>query len=166
EYFGRKHYCTHSEFKRGLFLNGCASATARLVTPERMHTEIETFLHEWNAAIAAQDRERIHSAYVNDGRLRWFEDGSLRYRSPDEILHALQQFPAGTQIDTALWEIYFEPLSDDTAFGSAFFQTRLLMPGGNFEFSGVFTMLVERQEHGWAFVTGHTSTHQPVNARR
>lgn len=148
-----------------LLLGACASSTSRVVAPDEMRAEINTFLQEWNAAIAAQDQERIRAAYVNDGRFRWFEDGQLRYSSADEIVGALRQFPPGTQVETELSEITIEPVSNDAAVGSASFQTRIAMPGSNFEFGGVFTMLMERGGRGWVFVHGHTSTRRPADTR-
>jgi len=35
---------------------------------------------------------------IENDRLRWYEDGRLRYQSADEIITALDQFPAGTEI--------------------------------------------------------------------
>lgn len=148
-----------------LLLSACATSTSLDFAPDKMRAEIEVFLHEWNAAIAAQDQERTRSAYVNDDRMRWFEDGQLRYSSPDEIVSALRQFPPGTQVETELSEITIEPVSNDAAVGSASFQTRIAMPGSNFEFGGVFTMLMERGGRGWVFVNGHTSTRRPADAR-
>ncbi|MGP1345054.1 MAG: YybH family protein [Phycisphaerales bacterium] len=147
-------------------LGGCAaSGGPGAGDAAGVRAEVGEFLREWNSAVGAGDESRVRSAYVDDGRLRWFEDGVLRYRSADEIVGALRRFPAGTEIETELSEIEVEAVSVDSAHGSAAFTTRLAMPGGGFEFSGVFTMLVERDEGKWVFVRGHTSTRRAEEGR-
>lgn len=120
--------------------------------------EINAFLDKWNNAIAKSDLATIRSAYVNDARFQWFEEGVLTYRSSGEIINKLSQFPKGTTIDTQLSNIDVRPLTDKLAYGSASYATKIVMPTGPFEFSGVFTMLLERDNGRWKFVSGHTST--------
>lgn len=103
----------------------------------------------------------IRSAYVADSRFQWFEEGVLTYRSSGELVKKLSQFPKGTKIDTRLSDINVRLLTDKLAYGSATFRTKITMPTGPFEFSGVFTMLLERDAGRWKFVSGHTSTVRP-----
>lgn len=128
---------------------------------EDVQSEIAAFLEKWNSAIANGDTSAIRSAYTDDARFQWFEDGQLRYRSADEILDELKKFPAGTKIDTKLSELKVVKLSENLAYGSAVFSTKITMPTGNFEFSGVFTMLLRRSDARWKFISGHTSTAKP-----
>lgn len=142
-----------------LSLGRCVPAPEPDPSAELIHTEILTFLDAWNTAIAAGDRDAVRAAYVADPRFRWFEDGALRYRSVDEVLGGMDALGPGTEIRTELTNVETEPLSHRLAHGSASFETRLTMPQGAFSFGGVFTMLLERDDDGWRFVTGHTSTH-------
>lgn len=127
--------------------------------------ELRPFLERWNDAMAAPDVAAIRKAYVADDRLRWFEDGALRYRSVEEILRALQQFPAGTRIETSLSEIEGQWLAPKLIHGSARFRTRVIMPGQSFEYGGVFTFVIERDGADWRFLRGHTSTVRPERRR-
>ena len=128
------------------------------VPVDNFKVEIKDFLDEWNTAIAKGDAAAIRSAYVADARFQWFEDGVLTYRSSGEIVDKLRQFPKGTKIDTRLSDINIRLLTDKLAYGNASFSTKIALPTGPFEFSGVFTMLLERHDGQWKFVSGHTST--------
>jgi hypothetical protein len=127
--------------------------------------KLRVFLTRWNDAMAAQDAPTIRASYVADDRLRWFEDGALRYRTREEILRALSQFPAGTRIETTLAEIEGEWLTAKLIQGSARFRTRVTMPGHSFEYGGVFTLVIERDGADWRFLRGHTSTVRPERGR-
>jgi ketosteroid isomerase-like protein len=120
--------------------------------------ELQAFLEKWNHAVAAHDVERIRESYADNARFRWFEDGVLHYRSREEIVGALGQFPPSTRIETSLSEIEAEWMGANRMVGSAKFRTRVTMPGQAFEYGGVFTLLFERVGGGWKFLRGHTST--------
>lgn len=128
------------------------------VPVDNFNVGIKVFLDEWNTAIAKGDAAAIRSAYVADTRFQWFEDGILTYRSSDEIVEKLSKFPEGTKIDTKLSDIGVRLLTAKTAYGSASFRTKITLPTGPFEFSGVFTMLLEKDGGRWKFISGHTST--------
>ncbi len=139
----------------------CPVATQEKTPPapiDNLKVEIENFLDKWNTAIAKGDATAIRSAYVADARFQWFEDGILTYRSSGQIVERLSKFPEGTHIDTNLSNVDVRLLTDELAYGSASYSTRITMPTGPFEFRGVFTMLVERTNGRWRFVSGHTST--------
>ena len=128
------------------------------VPVDNFKVEIKEFLVDWNTAIAKGDAAAIRSAYVADARFQWFEEGVLTYRSSGEIVERLSKFPKGTKIDTKLGDINVRLLTDKLAYGSASFSTKITLPTGPFEFSGVFTMLLEQDDGRWKFVSGHTST--------
>lgn len=144
-----------------LVLAGTETADATTGAPQ----ELRAFLARWNDAMTAQDAPAIRASYVADDRLRWFEDGTLRYRTREEILRALSQFPAGTRIETTLAEIEGEWLTAKLIQGSARFRTRVTMPGHSFEYGGVFTLVIERDGADWRFLRGHTSTSRPERGR-
>lgn len=130
----------------------------KIVTVDNFKVEMSAFLDNWNTAIAKGDAAAIRSAYVADSRFQWFEEGVLTYRSSNEIVEKLSQFPKGTTIDTKLSDIDVRLLAENLAYGSASYATKITMPTGPFEFRGVFTMLLERDKGRWKFVSGHTST--------
>lgn len=127
--------------------------------------QLQAFLEKWNHAVATHDVAGIRESYSESAVFRWFEDGVLRYRSREEIVGALSQFPTGTRIETTLSEIEAEWLGESRMIGSARFRTRLTMPGQSFEYGGVFTLVVERAGHNWKFLHGHTSTVRPERPR-
>lgn len=129
------------------------------------HRELQAFLEKWNRAVATHDVAGIRESYSENAVFRWFEDGVLRYRSREEIVSALSQFPTGTRIETTLSEVEAEWLGENRMIGSARFRTRLMMPDQSFEYGGVFTLLVERAGGGWKFLHGHTSTMRPERPR-
>lgn len=162
---------TERAVRAGLFLLVLTLRVIASTTPEipasatAARQELHTFLERWNDAMAAQDTSTIRASYVADDRLRWFEDGALRYRSAEEILNALLQFPPGTRVLTTLSEIEAERLAPNLIHGSAHFRTRVMMPGQTFEYAGVFTLVIERADAGWRFLRGHTSTIRARPAR-
>mgnify|MGYP001354374038 CR=1 FL=1 len=138
-----------------------AQGKSELVPADNFKGEINAFLDKWNIAIARSDLAAIQSAYVADARFQWFEEGVLTYRSSSEIIEKLGKFPKGTSIDTKLSDIDVRLLTDKLAYGNAAFRTKLSMPSGHFEFKGVFTMLLEKTNGHWTFLSGHTSTVPP-----
>lgn len=142
-----------------------AAFAAAPASPTEARQELQAFLARWNDAMSAQNAPAIRASYVADDRLRWFEDGALRYRATDEILHALAQFPPGSRIETTLTEIEGEWLTPKLIQGSATFRTRVTMPGRSFEYAGVFTLVIERDGPDGRFLRGHTSTTRPGRAR-
>lgn len=145
----------------GFMLAACAA------TPTANHpvAEVTRFLDAWNAAIAKRDRAAVRAAYSDSANFRWLEDGALRYRSADEVATALDQFPPGTTIDSRLSDIVVLPLDGRQVHVSASFQTRIGMPQGAFEFSGVFTAVLERKGASYAFLAGHTSSVRSASGR-
>lgn len=149
-----------------LAAGGCSTAPVATASNSGVHAETLAFLDRWNAALAAQDRAAIRAAYTSSDQFQWFEDGKLRYKSADEVMAALNQFPPGTKLRTALSNVTTRALSDRLVHASADFQTQVTMPNGTFEFGGVFTMVLERTENGFVFINGHTSTQRPASTRR
>lgn len=141
-----------------VLVGGCRSTAPGLPTTELVHAEVLAFLDEWNRAVATQDQAAIRAAYADGHQLLWFEDGMLRYQSGDDILSAMQQFPRDTHIHTIFSNVTTRLLSARHVYCSATFQTSLTMPTSGFEYGGIITMLLERQEGGWVFIDGHTST--------
>jgi Domain of unknown function (DUF4440) len=139
-----------------LLLGACASSPA--ANDGEQVAAVQRFLSDWNAALAAGDRQAVRAAYSNSPDFRWHEDGVLRYRSADEVLAALDQFPPGTRLSTTLSDITVLPLGNEKYNVSAAFKTRIGMPNGAFEFGGVFTAVLERKGSNFAFLTGHTSS--------
>lgn len=150
-----------------VLLTARAAAASAEPSPSEMPapSELQSFLHRWNDAMAARESAAIRAAYVDDDRFRWFEDGALRYRGVGEILHALQQFPPGTRLETSLADIEGVRLSPTVILGSATFRTRVALPGQAFEYGGVFTLVIEHDGTRWRFLRGHTSTLRPERPR-
>ena len=137
-------------------LGACASVQPS--TANAQVADVTRFLDSWNAALAARDKVAVRAAYSESPDFRWFEDGILRYRSAEAVVAALDQFPPGTKLDTTLADVSVLPLEGNRVHVSAGFKTRIAMPQGAFEFSGVFTAVLERKDAGYAFLVGHTSS--------
>ncbi len=146
-------------------LNGCAGRPVATAPPDALDAEVKAFLKRWNAAIAEGNANAVRSAYADSPRFAWHEDGTLRYRSREEIVASLASFPPGTRVETELSSIDARPLADPYVHVSAAFRTRIAMPSGPFAFSGVFTATLERTADGLIFVDGHTSTKRPESRR-
>ncbi|MDX2217464.1 MAG: nuclear transport factor 2 family protein [Burkholderiales bacterium] len=141
------------------------AACAATPTSNPSVVDVTRFLDAWNAAVATRDKTAVRAAYSDSVNFRWFEDGALRYRSADEVATALDQFPPGTTIDTRLADIVVLPLDGRQVHVSASFRTRIGMPQVAFEFSGVFTAVLERKGASYAFLAGHTSSVRPASRR-
>jgi len=138
---------------------GCATQrTDSTLNGARVEEDVRSFLAAWNDAVAAGDHDAIRASYVAGDRLRWFEDGVLRYQSADEVVAAIDAFPPGTEVETDLSDVRIDAITASVAYGSAAFETLLTFPDGEFQFSGVFTMLLERTDRGWVMTAGHTSS--------
>ncbi|MGQ0542894.1 MAG: YybH family protein [Blastocatellia bacterium] len=143
-----------------------AQEKSKPVPADNLKVEITAFLDKWNIAIANSDLAAIRSAYVSDARFQWFQEGVLKYRSSSEIVEQRSKYPKETAIVTKLSDIEVRLLNDQLAYGSVAFKTKLSMPTDSFEFSGMFTMLLEKTDGHWKFVSGHTSTVPPPTPGR
>ena len=97
--------------------------------------------------------------YITDDRFAFYEDGMLRYPSPQVIVDALASLPPGMSMDTKGTVRRITPITNHLATASSEFQTKVTMQGGGaFEIKGVMTMLLERTDDDWKIVTAHNSS--------
>ena len=144
---------------------GCASTPLPDLNHEEraaVEQQVRDFLGKYRAAIESRQIEALRALYVNDDRFAWFEDGSERYSTPNDVVQALSALPQNMSLHTEYSGTRVLVLSRDLAMVRSSFQTRLGEAGQEgFSFGGAMTMLVERDPEGWKIVSGHTSTARP-----
>ena len=98
--------------------------------------------------------------YANDPRFRWVEDGSIKYDSQAQIKRALEGIASLGKVETVYGAPRIWALNDQQVNLFVKFKTTVVerKSGETFSFSGAVTAVMEESEHGWQFVTGHTST--------
>jgi len=142
-----------------------AEPQAREVSIEE---EIGAFLEQYNEALSTRDPEAIRALYVTDHRFAWFEEGKLRYPSPDAILKSLAGFPASMTIATTFENLRVIPLGTQnerlSATASVSFVTHISSAedaANSFTFNGIITLVLERSKGQWRIINGHTSSPSP-----
>lgn len=144
-----------------LVFAGCGAggeADLSVLEPE-LEQEVRGFLSDLREALADPDPTHVRTFYVSDDRFRWLEDGETRYSSVDDILAALAALPGGGGIETEYGEPRITILSSTLASVEGGFASAFGDPdAGGFSFSGMTSMILEREDDSWRVLSGHTST--------
>ena len=140
-------------------LTGCTPREPRAsVDVVDLDVSVERSLVGYLEAISSRDSAAIRALYVDDGRFSWIEDGSVRYRSADEVLSGLEAFPVEMAMETTLGEVSVVPVGDSGAYAWAAFETSIGDGPAAFSFGGMLSFVLERRDEGWVIVGGHTSS--------
>lgn len=126
-----------------------------------VRTELEGFLLRYVETLAGDDDHAIRALYVADDRFTWFTDGRAIYRSSQDVVDGLDSLRASAvELHTDLANTAVLQLSRKHATINSDFSTSAKTEGQEaFAFTGVITMVVERQPDGtWKVVQGHSST--------
>lgn len=146
-------------------LVGCAddaNAALTAATKSEIELEVREFLTIYGESLASRDEAAIRQVYVDDERMAWFEDGSLKYQSVEDVLTSLKSIPAGMKIETEYTDLQVEVLGTNIATASAKFDTKVTAEGSPaFGWAGAMTMLLEKGPNGWRLLSGHSSTPSP-----
>lgn len=124
----------------------------------RIETEVLAFLSHYAEAIAERDEPALRELYVNDGRFAWHTDGELTYTSADDVIASLRSYP-GVRFDTTFSKVIAIPLGGTRVSVRTAFETRMEIPDADDPtYSGVTTLLLEKQRGTWHVLEGHSST--------
>ena len=123
-----------------------------------LEDEVSSFLEAYQTAIDSRDIDVLRTLYVGDGRFEWVEDGSVRYRSPDDVLAAFSGLPPDAPVQTEYEGRTITSVGDAGAMVSMRFHTVVGEGPSAFEFGGMMTMVLEKGQSGWHIISGHTSS--------
>ena len=123
-----------------------------------LEDEVSSFLEAYQTAIDSRDIDVLRTLYVGDGRFEWVEDGSVRYRSPDDVLAAFSGLPPDAPVQTEYEGRTITSVGDAGATVSMRFHTVVGEGPSAFEFGGMMTMVLEKGQSGWHIISGHTSS--------
>ncbi len=145
-----------------LLMCGCAEpGPSSQSVPGASEDEVRTLLDEYRAAVAERDTAALKSMYVDDGRFRWIEDGELRYGSPGEVIAALAALPVEVTFETRYEDVEVSLVGPSGARAAMRFRTTMGDGPSAFEFGGMASMVLEKDDGTWRIVGGHTSTSRP-----
>lgn len=140
----------------------CGPASESLTPARRdaIRDSVETFLDLWEARAEALDVEGMAALYSGDEAFRWIEDGSVRYRSREDVRESLRGLEGQLTGLDFRWEgLRIDPVGPGAAVVTgSFIQALQLGERGSFEFRGVVSALVRHEAEGWRFLVGHAST--------
>ena len=119
---------------------------------------ITRFLADYTTPLRSDETARFAGWFHDDGALRWYENGALRYRSVAEMVAALGSFGAPVTVTTELADRDVQQLAPDMAVVGARFTTRIDGLGEPIRFGGALTMLLERRDGAWRIRHGHSSS--------
>lgn len=148
-----------------VFLVGCTSAAPEFDASHRtaIVDSVAATLDAFRATIATMDADSIASFYVADTTLRWIEDGTIRYRSRDEIATALREAAPFMRNPVLLYDgTVITPLAPGVASVVTGFAQRFTNPAGETGgFAGAITAVMVHRDDRWQFLAGHTSSVSP-----
>ena len=130
-----------------------------------IETEVRGFLDQYSEAVGDGRWEDVVAMYADDPGFSWAEDGRIAYRSTAEIREAFEGLR--TQFTSASTE-FVDPkivvLGPDVAHVTASVRQRFTVSeGDDFSFDALVTAVVVREQSGWRFIAGHTSTRRAPN---
>ena len=143
-------------------LSGCSDApdrpSAQVASRAEIDQGVRRLLDSWVTAFASRDLNDVRSILAADDRFVWLEDGEARYQSAEAVVAALASFPVDLAFTYRLENIQIVPVSNDMAWARMSHETEIRKGGVIVsEFSGVVSMLVERNGAQWRIVAAHTS---------
>jgi len=142
----------------------CAEAADPASAHER---EVRAFLKIFSQAFKDRDEAAIRKLYVSDDRLSWYEDGRLKYDSVETVLKALKSMPSTMGFETSYTDTTIEMLSGRIATMHTKFDSKIISNGKPvFGWSGVTTMVLEKDDTHWKALSGHSSTPKPRPAQK
>jgi hypothetical protein len=142
-------------------LSACGGAGEADPTSSReFEAEVAGFLDAFQSALEVRDLDALRGFYALEDHFEWVEDGSVRYRSPDEIVEALSGLPQDASFRTEYSARTIRPVGIGGALVSTQFRTVMGTSPDAFEFGGMITMVLENGAAGWQIIGGHTSTAQ------
>ncbi len=145
-----------------LMLAGCTAAEPEFTASHRaaIVDSVEATLDAFSAAVATMDADSIAAFYAADSAFRWIEDGSVRYRSRDDIATALREAAPFMRNVVLLYDgTVVTPLAPGVASLVTGFAQRFTNPAGETGgFAGAITAVMVHREGRWQFLSGHTSS--------
>lgn len=143
-------------------LAGCSASRPDQLDASRRATiesEVGAFLTQYRQAFNAGDPNALVDLYVTDDRFALYEDGTLRYATPQAIVEAVASLPPGMTMTTEGDVTDVLPLTTNLAVASTTHRTQVSLPdGGGFVIEGVMTALLEKSAESWRVVRAHTSS--------
>lgn len=140
----------------------CTSADPSPMSEARrqeLEADVADFLDTYRRTLGEGDAAAMRELFVQDGRFSHLEDGSKRYPSPEDIVRALSELPAGSSITTEYSDNEILVLTDSLAYVSANFRSEMVFPGvPPFTVTGVHSSLVEFTDGRWRMLRGHNSS--------
>ncbi len=141
----------------GILACGNIEEAPRPIT-DGIDDQLTRFLESYRLAIETRDTTALRAMYVDDGRFQWIEDGSVRYRSPDEVVAALGALSGDLVIHAEYDRTVIAPVGASGASASMGFRTVIGEGPSAYEFGGMISFVLEKGSTGWRIVGGHTSS--------
>ena len=140
----------------------CA-ATVQKRSSEAARSEVHQAFNEFSESVKRNDWGRAAAFYSDDPEFSWVEDGHERYTSAAQVAASLKTLAGyGAAVEIAYAPPKIRMLDSRTARIVSDFSMTIGDPNsGGFSTSGAFTGGMVRQDAGWRFVAGHSSTRRP-----
>ncbi len=152
-----------------LFTAACSAPRPDATAAVAIHTRnlavrdtIEALLKDFTTKMNTGDIDGVGEFYSGDSSFYWIENGSLRYRSANEVRESLQSLRNIPEIELTYYETKVDVLSPTIAnVRTEFSQTFKTGTGKGDTYGGYLTMTIVREPVGWRLRHGHTSSRRP-----
>ncbi|MYA33506.1 MAG: nuclear transport factor 2 family protein [Gemmatimonadales bacterium] len=143
---------------------GCGAGAAPLteVHAAAIRDSVSAAMQEFRDLGTAADWEAVGDFYSESPNFRFYENGTLQYRSAADVRAALGAFPPGTRIRTEYRDTDVVALAPGLAHVRARFESTFTSADGSaFGFGGAVTLIWTHEPGGWRILTGHSSAPVP-----
>lgn len=126
----------------------------------QIKSSVEDLLDRYQRHVSSGSLDSVMTVYSSDPAFHWVEDGGRAYNSVKEIENAYKGLFRGYfNTELELSNTVITPLPPDHAHITTQFKQELTDSSGNgFSFSGAMTITAAKEQGGWKFLVGHTSS--------
>lgn len=157
-------------FALAILAAGCAPGDERPLSEPRstaIEDSVAAFLTTWAEGTEEGGWDRLVDRYADDPSFRWVEDGTVRYRSVEEVRAGFESVRAAfSDARTEFMEPSIASLAPGLAHVVTQFRTTLTREDGSeVRFGGAMTMTLSHTEDGWKVLRGHMSSERERGRR-
>ncbi len=136
---------------------------ARAADPSAVEAGVRRAFDEYVARANAGEWDAALAFYSDDPGFHWVEDGEVAYPSKAALAAAIDAvYGTVEEMRLTIDDVRVVPLRDDLAWLTASWKQSLTLASGeSFSYGGATTILCERSDDRWVFLTGHNSTAKP-----
>lgn len=127
---------------------------------DKVKTEIEDRFEAFVTDMNTLSVEELRDFYSDDARFYWVEDGQIQYSNKQVLFQSLTGLLQSLKSSNMkMLKLKVEVLDAESAILYAEYEQAMALKSGfTFDINGAMTVLLQKEEGVWRFLTGHSSS--------